>query len=336
LFFNIYVVRQRSALASRLSPCDQSGSHHHDHHMTNNSLFTAIPNKTLLKMLSFALPLLVSLAMLFPTGLTQILEQSSTLVKEGRPLHVLPLPTKYSTGNEVVCLSPNWSITFPGLSSEDIPEDLLFISKKTEWHLLTHKYRYLSVERGAEFFTKESGGCKHHISTLEIHIERQHGSHGPIPSIMDGATRPAEERPDLEAYTLSVPTSGPAVMKTTTALGALRGLSTFVNLFYYLPKGGSSSVNQATASVLAKPNILGQSGQLPLGSGGRTDHGQEEQGSGSRSKTEGTTYAPAAPYEIEDKPAFGWRAVMLDTSRNWFGKEAIMKASTLPTVNAPC
>ena len=41
--------------------------------------------------------------------------------------------------------------------------------------------------------------------------------------------------------------------------------------------------------------------------------------------SEGFQYTPYAPYDIKDQPAFGWRAVLLDTSRNWFGIPAIQK-----------
>ncbi|OXG85443.1 hexosaminidase [Cryptococcus neoformans A2-102-5] len=36
-------------------------------------------------------------------------------------------------------------------------------------------------------------------------------------------------------------------------------------------------------------------------------------------------YAPLAPYHIEDKPSFGWRAVLLDTSRHYFSVPSILK-----------
>lgn len=38
-------------------------------------------------------------------------------------------------------------------------------------------------------------------------------------------------------------------------------------------------------------------------------------------------YAPLAPYHIEDKPSFGWRAVLLDTSRHYFSVPSILKVS---------
>nr|XP_031862319.1 uncharacterized protein CI109_002284 [Kwoniella shandongensis]KAA5529391.1 hypothetical protein CI109_002284 [Kwoniella shandongensis] len=50
-------------------------------------------------------------------------------------------------------------------------------------------------------------------------------------------------------------------------------------------------------------------------------HSSEGEGEGSGR----VVYAPFAPYEIDDKPAFGWRAVLLDTSRNYFSVDSIYK-----------
>ena len=36
-------------------------------------------------------------------------------------------------------------------------------------------------------------------------------------------------------------------------------------------------------------------------------------------------YAPFAPYEIDDKPLFPWRAVLLDTSRNFFSVDTLKR-----------
>ncbi|WVQ81171.1 hypothetical protein IAT38_003293 [Cryptococcus sp. DSM 104549] len=47
----------------------------------------------------------------------------------------------------------------------------------------------------------------------------------------------------------------------------------------------------------------------------------------------GEVYAPHAPYKIEDKPAFEWRAVLLDTSRNYFSVPSLLKIlDTMATV----
>jgi hexosaminidase len=277
--------------------------------------------RSVLKMVTYLIPLFASAAFLLSTKSVDI-PSSQGEVNTGRPLNVLPLPTQYTTGNKVICLSPDFTVTF----DSQVPDDLKKAAQRVEKGIWDHKHQYLSIKRGAEFFEEEKG-CEYTLSTIEV-IVNHHG-HGFIPSIMDSAIRTAEDRPDLEAYTLFIPLGDRATIKSQTALGAYRGLTTFENLFYHLPADSESSAGGSKSGVLTKPNSLGASQQLPLGSGGQRDQENDISDAGSRCELKGKWYAPAAPYEIEDKPAFGWRAVMLDTSRNWFGKDAILKVSLM-------
>jgi hexosaminidase len=274
--------------------------------------------RNLLKMITYLIPLFAATAFLLSTKSVE-LPSSHSDIGTGRPINVLPLPTRYTTGNKVICLSPNFSIKF----DSHVPEDLKKAAQRVENGLWDHKHQYLSVKRGAEFF-EEGNGCEYTLSTLEVIVD-YHGHH--MPSIMDSAIRPAEDRPDLEAYTLSIALGDRATIKSPTALGAYRGLTTFENLFYHYPADSEGQAESSKSGILTKPDSLGETHQLPLGSGGQKDQGRDVSGTGSRSEVKGKWYAPAAPSEIEDRPAFGWRAVMLDTSRNWFGKEAILKVS---------
>jgi hexosaminidase len=276
--------------------------------------------RNLLKMITYLIPLFAATAFLLSTKSVE-LPPSEGEIKTGRPINLLPLPTRHTTGNKVICLSPDFSIKF----DSHVPEDLKKAAQRVETGIWEHEHQYLSVKRGAEFF-EEANGCEYTLSTLEVIVD-YHGHH--MPSIMDSAIRPAEDRPDLEAYTLSIPLGDRATIKSPTALGAYRGLTTFENLFYHLPARDGESSDSTKSGILSKPNILSSSEQLPLGSGGQTDQTTDSDETESKGETKGIWYAPAAPYEIEDKPAFGWRAVMLDTSRNWFGKEAILKVRPL-------
>jgi len=273
----------------------------------------------LLKMITYLIPLFAATAFLLSTKSVE-LPTSHEEIKTRRPINVLPLPTRYTTGNRVICLSPDFSIKF----DSQVPEDLKKAAQRIENGIWDHKHQYLSVQRGAEFF-EEGQGCEYTLSTLEVIVD-YHGHH--MPSIMDSAIRPAEDRPELEAYTLSIPLGDRATIKSPASLGAYRGLTTFENLFYHIPADSEGQAESSKSGILTKPDSLRNTDQLPLGSGGQTDQASDLSGTGSRSEVKGKWYAPAAPYEIEDKPAFGWRAVMLDTSRNWFGKESVLKVST--------
>jgi hexosaminidase len=275
--------------------------------------------RSLLKMITYLIPLFAATAFLLSTKSVE-LPSSHSDIGTGRPINILPLPTRHTTGNKVICLSPDFSIKF----DSHVPEDLKKAAQRVEKGIWEHEHQYLSVRRGAEFF-EGSNGCEHTLSILEVVVD--HDGHGHMASIMDSAIRPAEDRPDLEAYTISIPLSNRATIKSPTALGAYRGLTTFENLFYHYPADSEGQAESFKSGVLTEPDSLGNTDQLPLGSGGQTDQASDIPDTGSRSEVKGKWYAPAAPYEIEDKPAFGWRAVMLDTSRNWFGKEAILKVS---------
>lgn len=282
-------------------------------------------------MITYLIPLVASAAFLLSISSTNVPEGAdvSEDSKANRPLNALPLPTQYTTGNKVICLSPDFSIIFKHSQASDIPKDLVKAAQGVEKGIWEHKHQYLSIKRGAEFFG-DGQGCDDTLSILEVIVDQKDDGH--MASIMDSAVRPAEERPDLEAYTLSIPLGARATIKSPTALGAYRGLTTFENLFYHHPVDAEGSPGDSKTGVLTKPDVLSDAHQLPLGSGGQTDQASDISGTDSRSEVQGKWYAPAAPYEIEDKPAFGWRAVMLDTSRNWFGKEALLKVC--PTCNA--
>lgn len=239
----------------------------------------------------------------------------------GIGLRVVPIPTRYTSGTEVLCISPNFEIQFDkSLKGKKLPKDLIEATKRTERSLWANRHQYLSVQRGAEYFTSSNTEkrCEHSLTTLRVVIEQD--GDGEVRSIMDSAIRPAEERPDLERYTLSVPLSGPAVLQASTALGILRGLTTFENMFYNLPNSPRREGNPLFDVDLGQVPQIFMSDNVPSGA----EEGEKTEPGISR-RRHGVMYAPAAPYWIEDKPAFGWRAVMLDTSRNYFSKKSIFK-----------
>ncbi|ORY26256.1 glycoside hydrolase superfamily [Naematelia encephala] len=280
--------------------------------MSRQNLWTAI---------SLFLPLVTTCILLFSsstTASTSPLTHNENIKSStsGR-LDVLPIPTQYSTGHTVLCLSSTFEIT----TSFPLLPDLKDAIERTNQHLSSDRHQYLSPTRGLEFFNNNNNNnnnsnCAIHLPSLHLDLT---SSSDKVKPILSYVTLPSEDRPESESYTLSVPLSGPAKLVGKTPLGLLRGLTTFEHLFYHLPTSSSSS----QPTVLARPDSLSQSQQLPLGS----TNSEQVVGTGSSAQTDldGTTYAPFAPYEIEDKPAFGWRAVLLDTSRNYFSVPSILK-----------
>lgn len=130
-------------------------------------------------------------------------------------------------------------------------------------------------------------GCDGYITSL--HLTFTDSS-----SIATHAVLPVEQRSKAESYKLHVPVDGTAQASGDTALGTFRALTTFENLLYKADGSRSTQTSEA-------------GGQVPLGI--EFDK----------------TYAPFAPYDIDDKPAFPWRAVLLDTSRHFFPKQSILK-----------
>jgi hypothetical protein len=157
------------------------------------SVGSGVYTRPILKMITYLIPLLASAAFLLSTKSTEVNQLDDS--HSGRPLNVLPLPSHYTTGNSVVCLSPDFQITFP--DQNRLPDDLKKAAERVQKGIWEHKHQYLSIKRGGEFF-EEGHGCEYTLSTLEVHIDL--GGKEDIPSIMNSAIRPAEERPELEGY----------------------------------------------------------------------------------------------------------------------------------------
>ncbi|EIW67123.1 hypothetical protein TREMEDRAFT_34372 [Tremella mesenterica DSM 1558] len=210
-------------------------------------------------------------------------------------LNVWPLPTSFTTGTSILCLSNNFNISIP----HDTPEDLTRAVERTRKRLHDNTHRYLSVRRGEEFF--QFKGCDSYSNSLQLLFTEQDDDkrndmetrERKRKSIMDQVNYPLEDRLELEGYNLTVSMDGKAELVALGALGLFRGLSTFEQLFYYLPGSHPSSIIT----------------QIPL---------------------ERIHYAPFAPYHISDKPAFPWRSVLLDTSRHFIPLHFILK--TLDTM----
>ena len=153
-------------------------------------------------------------------------------------LKVIPIPAKYTSGDDVVCLSSSFSIS---VSSDGAPEDLKAAISRAQDTVVNTNHTWLTRTQGSEFFSDYSAGqapsCSSTIDSLVLSFE---GSNGTVSSIFDDATSDIDQRMELEKYTLSVPSGGQATLKAGSSLGLFRGLSTFQQLSYGLPDSGNT------------------------------------------------------------------------------------------------
>ncbi|KAK4684350.1 hexosaminidase, partial [Tremellales sp. Uapishka_1] len=123
-------------------------------------------------------------------------------------------------------------------------------------------------------------------ATLNMLVLSLQGGASTFPSIMESAVLPIEDRMGKEGYSLNVPVSGAGTLSSDSALGLFRGLTTFEQLFYAVPTTVTSRQKTSASSLI---------------------------------------YIPNAPVSITDKPQFGWRGLLLDTSRHYFSASALLK-----------
>jgi hexosaminidase len=245
-------------------------------------------------------------------------------------LTVVPLPIWSTTGTNVVCLAFDFHILIDtaGKSMGEIPEDLQNAAERTEKALWRTQHQYLSVQRGIEFFEGSStgNGCQHYLSELVLVVEADGDD---IPSIFRETIRPVEVRTRTEAYSLSLPLGAAAQIRSQTALGILRGLTTFEQLFYRLPSKTASDPPQRPAGESTGTSGGAATEQCQPGPEASAMTVGQSDVPYSPKEVKGAIFAPFGPYEIRDKPAFGWRAVLLDTSRHYFGVKAILKVCSV-------
>jgi hexosaminidase len=215
---------------------------------------------------------------------------------------MFPLPSESRTGASVIGLDDGFVIAWS--KAKRPAQDLVNAITKTNRAVLETTHRFLSPDRGASL----SRDCTVRLGTMIVVLESEDPG-----SIMSETLKPLRER--REAYTLIVPDDGqsPAVIRSTSSLGVFRGLTTFEQLFYAPP------VSRAWAGMDSLGSLTRMTSQK--NAPGDTNFTVK-------------AFAPSAPYIISDKPAFPWRGFMLDTSRNFFSKQTILKVyrNLLPLV----
>jgi hexosaminidase len=132
-----------------------------------------------------------------------------------------PIPQHISTGSSAVKLAPDFAIDLP----KSYPPDLHDAAARTAHFLHADKLARLVPGRGAsDVSTLAHAGALHALD-----VALAHGA--PVTHGIAAETLRALGSAD-EAYNLTVPASGRARLTARSALGLLRGLTTFSQLWY--------------------------------------------------------------------------------------------------------
>ncbi|RXW23789.1 hypothetical protein EST38_g2062 [Candolleomyces aberdarensis] len=153
-----------------------------------------------------------------------------------------PVPRNLETGTSLLKLSPSFDIQFDAGSGLSPPQDLLDAISRTKHRLWNDKLGRLVVGRGED--DREGLESASSLSlltlTLDSHSKSTNDdddgsstSHTLLPISVE-AVKDIGSR--SEEYSLKVPANGsPAVITANSSLGLLRGLTTFEQLWYWLP-----------------------------------------------------------------------------------------------------
>lgn len=139
-------------------------------------------------------------------------------------LAIWPIPDTISTGQEILLLSRDFTIS-PRLSTT--PQDLIDAIDRTRSRLFNDNLGRLTVDRGSSDGAKISS-----VKTLRcLRLSLTDEDESLVRSISDQAVAPLDSR--NEGYSLNVPADGrDATLEAATTLGLLRGLTTFEQLWY--------------------------------------------------------------------------------------------------------
>ena len=159
---------------------------------------------------------------------------------------VWPLPRQFNTGSVGLRLGNNFSIHLSGPLEYNAPPDLRDAISRTLVELRDNRMERLSVGGASADAFRLSHAESLNTLRLEITSPTSHQ----IPSISQNSILPLGER--NEAYTLRIPSDGSAAtLKALSTLGLFRGLTTFLQLWYW--SGSVSYTVQAPIDIEDTP-----------------------------------------------------------------------------------
>ncbi|KAK0547502.1 Glucosamine-6-phosphate isomerase (Glucosamine-6-phosphate deaminase) (GNPDA) (GlcN6P deaminase) [Tilletia horrida] len=214
-------------------------------------------------------------------------------------LAIWPQPASLSRGNGTVIIKTE---SFHFLAPPSLSADLARAVQRTEAAIRRDKAYLLQVGHGSDRahtiqnspvldtiqIQLVSGGSRH--QARHPHMPRATG-----PSLRSEILQPVELHD--ESYEISLPSDGGAgTLTASSALGILRGLSTIEQLFNDLP---------------------------PDSTGPAALYAREFATRAVNMTAARTRFIQGVPLQISDKPAFPWRGLILDTSRNFYSVPSI-------------
>ncbi|KAL8280208.1 hypothetical protein RQP46_007322 [Phenoliferia psychrophenolica] len=158
-------------------------------------------------------------------------------------LALFPAPHNLTAGTTPLKLSPSFEITLGSSFHKRPPSDLAAALKTTGSYLLTDQLEPLIIGRGESLRASVEKASSLH--QLELNLVPG----GVVRSLREEADMPYATRD--EAYTLSIPSGGSlASISANSTLGLLRGLQTFAQLVYVLPKSNQTRFIQTTPLLI--------------------------------------------------------------------------------------
>ena len=138
-----------------------------------------------------------------------------------------PVPRNLATGNSYIRLHHSFQVVLdvdPSLP----PYDLVDAVKRMENHIRTDGHQRLAVKRGTQ--DRPALASAPPLQLLRVHVD--HDDANEIDSISAEATKDVTRR--REGYSLYIPSEegAEAIINAESALGALRGLTTFSQFWY--------------------------------------------------------------------------------------------------------